>query len=135
MGALASSLAGGISLALLATAAWADPTGRFDVVGTNPDSGGEYRGTVTVTRTGETYKVVWDIAGTRFIGTGLGALVQDGRYTVGPAHPDDTSISIGYVSGNSFGQAFYFLQKDGSWQGVWTYGGSDRIATENWYPR
>ncbi len=128
-------LAATAGLALLTTASWADPTGRYNVVGTNPDSGGEYRGTVSVTRTGETYKVVWDIAGTRFVGTGLGALVQKGRYTVGPAHSEDTSISIGYVSGNSFGQAFYFEQKDGSWQGVWTYGGSKKIATETWYPK
>lgn len=129
------SLLAAMFAALSASAATADPTGTFNVVGTNPDSRGEYRGVVTVDRTGDTYRVIWDIAGTRYVGTGLGALVRDGRYTVGPAHPDDTSISIGYVSGQTFGQAFYFLQNDGSWQGVWTYGGSDKIATETWYPR
>lgn len=129
------SLVTGLWLLVLTTAAIAGPVGSYDVVGTNPDSGGEYRGTVTVSRTGETYKVVWDVGGSRYIGTGLGALVQNGRYTVGPAHRDDTSISIGYVSDRIFGQAFYFLQDDGSWRGVWTYGGSDRIASETWYPR
>lgn len=135
MANLVKALFAGLFLALSATIAQADPTGRYNVVGVNPDNGAEYRGTVRVTRTGETYKVVWNIAGTKYVGTGLGALVQNGRYTVGAAHPDDTSISIGYVSGNSFGQAFYFLQDDGSWRGVWTYGGSNRIATENWFPK
>ena len=124
-----------LPLMLMASAAAADPTGNYNVVGVNPDSGREYRGQVSVTRTGETYRVVWNIGGTQYIGTGLGALVKDGRYTVGPAHPSDTSISIGYVSGRSFGQAFYFEQKDGSWQGVWTYGGSNKISSENWFPR
>ncbi len=130
-----STIIAGLFLAVLATVSHADPTGKYNVVGTNPDTGSEYRGRVSVTRTGETYRVVWNIGGTRYIGTGLGALVSSGRYTVGPAHPDDSSISIGYVSGRSFGQAFYFEQKDGSWEGVWTYGGSNKIASETWYPR
>lgn len=129
------ALVGGLCLAGFMSAAAADPTGRYNVVGINPDSGTEYRGTVEVTRTGETYKVIWNIGGTRYIGTGLGALVRNGRYTVGPAHPEDTSISIGYVSGRTFGQAFYFEQPDGSWRGVWTYGGSNKITSESWFRR
>lgn len=113
----------------------ADPVGTYDVVGTNPGSDGTYGGTVTVTRTGDTYDIVWMIAGTRFDGTGLGARVVDGQYLVGPARPDDVSLSVGYVSGGSFGIAIYFEGADGSWQGVWTYDGSDRIATERWTPR
>ena len=50
------------------TAAWAGPEGTFDVVGKNPDDNGQYEGTVTVKRTGDTYSVVWDVAGT---GAGL----------------------------------------------------------------
>lgn len=127
------SLAAGLLLALPATACLADPTGRYNVVGVNPDNGAEYRGSVRVTRTGETYKVVWTIGGVRYVGTGLGALVRDGRYTVGPAHPEDTSISIGYISGRTFGQAFYFEQDDGTWRGVWTYAGSNKITSETWF--
>lgn len=26
----------------------------------------------------------------------------------------------------------YFEQPDGSWQGVWTYGGSEKVASEIW---
>ena len=121
-------------LTLAAGQALADPTGTFRVVGTNPDSRSTYKGKVTVTRTGDTYKVVWDIAGTRYIGTGLGAIIRDRKFLVGPAEPDDIAISVGYVSGKTFGMAMYFLQDDGTWEGVWTYGGSRDVAKETWYP-
>ena len=121
-------------LTLAAGQALADPTGTFRVVGTNPDSGSTYKGKVTVTRTGDTYKVVWDIAGTRYIGTGLGAIIRDRKFLVGSAEPDDIAISVGYVSGKTFGMAMYFLQDDGTWEGVWTYGGSRDVANETWYP-
>lgn len=123
------------SFIFAAATAFAAPTGTFDVVGTNPDGNGEYRGTVTVTRTGETYSVVWDVQGTRFVGTGLGAIIRDGQITVGPAQKADTGISVAYVSDSSFGIALYFEQDDGTWKGVWTYGGSERVASENWYRR
>ena len=116
-------------------AALANPVGSYDVVGRNPDSGSEYRGRVTVSRTGETYKVVWNIGGTRYVGTGLGAVMENGTFRIGAANSADTLISVGYVSGNSFGMAFYIEQDDGSWEGVWTYGGSGRVATEQWYRR
>lgn len=119
----------------LALPAVADPTGKFDVTGLNPDTGGTYTGTVTVKRRGETYDVTWVIAGDKYVGTGIGALVKDGQFIAGPAHKDDTSIAIGYVSGNSFGMAQYFLQADGSWKGAWTYGGSGKVAIEEWRRR
>lgn len=119
----------------LAGPALADPTGTYQVTGTNPDSGGTYTGTVTVTRTGETYRVVWDIAGTRFTGTGLGAVIRNNKFTIGPADENDIAISVGYVSGKTFGMAMYFLQDDGSWNGVWTYGGSRDVASETWRPQ
>ena len=114
--------------------AWADPTGSYAVKGLNPDNGKEYTGTVDVVRNGETYSVTWSIAGTTFVGTGLGAKFVGERFQMGPASPDDTAISVGYVSGKSFGMAMYFQQPDGTWQGVWTYGGSDKAAPENWIP-
>jgi hypothetical protein len=49
-----------------ATAAFADPVGKYDVEGTNPGSDKTYSGTVSVERTGQTYKIVWDIGGTRY---------------------------------------------------------------------
>lgn len=111
--------------------AFADPTGTYQVQGKNAD-GGQYTGTVSVQRTGDTYAVAWDVAGTKFIGTGLGAKFVGDRFQMGPASADDTAISVGYVSGKSFGMAMYFQQPDGRWQGIWTYGGSDKAGYEDW---
>jgi hypothetical protein len=116
---------------LLPTFALAEPTGDYQVQGKNPD-GKPYTGVVQVTRTGETYSVKWNVGGTEFIGTGLGAKFIGDRFQMGPASPDDTAISVGYISGNSFGMAMYFQQPDGTWQGIWTYGGSDKASLENW---
>lgn len=118
-----------------APAAFAGPEGDYRVVGTNPDSKGEYEGVVSVRRNGETYQVIWDVQGTRFVGVGLGAVIRDGRFLVGPANKNDIAISVSYISGDSYGLAMYFEREDGSWEGVWTYGGSDQVATENWYRR
>lgn len=122
-------------LLALSQPAAADPTGTFEVKGTNPDSGGTYSGTVTVKRTGQTYDVKWVIGKDTFRGVGIGALVKDGRFSAGPAETGDTSIAVGYVSGNGFGMAQYFLQEDGTWKGAWTYGGSGKVAYEEWRKR
>jgi len=124
-----------VAAALLLAApalAWADPTGTFKVQGTNPDSGKDYTGSVTVERAGETYKVTWKVGNTEYVGTGLGAKFNGNRFEMGPASPDDTAISVGYISGKTFGMAMYFLQPDGTWQGVWTYAGTNKAAPENW---
>lgn len=126
--------------ALAAALAWcgaalADPVGTFDVVGINPDTGGKYTGVVEVRRSGETYKIAWSIAGDRYVGTGLGARIHDGRITVGAASGSDVGLSVGYISGNSFGMAMYFEKKDDRWEGVWTYAGSNRVAKEIWVRR
>ncbi|MCB1479198.1 MAG: hypothetical protein R3D43_12950 [Tepidamorphaceae bacterium] len=121
-------------LTLAAGQAMADPTGTFRVEGTNPGTGDEYKGTVTVTRTGNTYHVIWDIGGTTYTGTGLGASFTDGSLLVGEAQSDDTVISVGYSAGNSSGTALYVEQEDGSWTGAWSYSGGDDIGYEYWYP-
>ena len=128
------SIAAACLLLLTPALAWADPTGQFQVQGKNPD-GQDYTGTVTVARTGETYSVTWNVAGAEFVGTGLGAKFVGDRFQVGPASPDDTAISVGYISQKSFGMAMYFLQPDGTWQGIWTYGGSDKASAENCLPK
>jgi hypothetical protein len=122
-----------LALALPATAS-ADPVGRYNVSGTNPDHGGDYAGTVKVTRTGQTYRVVWKIEKDEFSGTGLGIKMVDGRIVTGPASENDIGISIAYSSGDSFGAVAYFEQPDGRWHGVWAYDGWDHIATEDWFP-
>ncbi|NKN36477.1 hypothetical protein HFC70_08925 [Agrobacterium sp. a22-2] len=120
------------ALILAPAAALADPTGTFKVTGSNEDATEEYTGTVKVVRTGQTYAVYWEIAGDEFVGTGLGAKFIGDRFEMGPASDDDTAISVGYVSKENFGIAMYFEQPDGSWQGVWTYGGSEKVISENW---
>jgi len=131
-----TTAAGMIALMTAATTALAGPEGRYDVVGTNPGDGSSYTGSVTVERTGETYQVIWEISGTRFIGSALGAAPVKGRTIMGPADEADDVLAVGYVSGErNFGLAFYVEQDDGTWSGVWTFGGSSAIGTENWTPR
>jgi hypothetical protein len=112
-------LAAAVSLVLLASSAWAVHEGEYDVEGTNPGSGSGYSGTVRVSRTGETYNVVWTVGGTRYVGTGIG---------------NKDFLAVSYRSGNSTGLALYG-QADGSWQGIWTYAGSREVGTERWTPR
>lgn len=116
---------------LLPALAWADPTGTFNVKGAG-DDGSQYSGTVKVARQGETYIVNWVIAGEKSTGTGLGAQFKGDRFEMGVASDEDTAISVGYKSKANYGIAMYFEQPDGSWQGVWTYGGSEKVATETW---
>lgn len=125
----------GGALALLAivmpSPVLADPVGTYDVIGINPDTGGEYTGTVTVRRTGGTYSVVWLIAGSESSGVGLGGKRGSGASTR-PAAGDDDMISIGYGNTDGFGIAQYDLQSDGSWRGNWAYGGGEKVSTETW---
>jgi hypothetical protein len=125
-----------VVLLAAATAALAGPEGSYDVSGTNPGDGSSYSGRVTVEQTGETYQVIWDVAGTRFIGSGLGAAPVKGNTVMGPAAANDDVLAVGYVSGDrNFGLAFYVEQDDGTWSGIWTFGGSTAIGTEIWTPR
>lgn len=124
-----------VAMFLLPVQAIAGPEGVYNVEGSNPGNGDRYRGTVSVTRTGQTYAVVWNIGGTEFIGTGLGSANVKGTSTMGPASDQDTAISISYVSDGSFGLAYYVEQSNGQWKGIWTYGGSTQIGTEIWTPR
>jgi hypothetical protein len=121
------------ALIVAPTLALADPTGTYNVVGRNIDNGNTYNGTVEVSRTGVTYKVVWVIAGKPSIGTGLGSHFQSANtMTTGPASDKDTGLTVGYQNKDSFGIGTYYLQPDGTWLGVWTNSSSQRIAQETW---
>ena len=98
----------------------ADPVGRYTSNGTNPGGGAPWSGTVEVQRTGDTYRVTWNIGGTIFTGTGIGS--RD-------------FLAVSYRSGSQTGIALYGRQSDGTWQGVWTYAGSRQIAEDRWNPR
>lgn len=112
----------------------AGPEGTYTVEGTDPGTGSVYSGTVRVERNGQTYAVLWNVGGTEYLGTGLGAADVKGVPTMGPASERDTAIAVSYVTDGSFGLTFYVEQENGQWRGIWTYAGSDRIGSEVWTP-
>jgi hypothetical protein len=109
-------------LLLVATLLWsatafaADPVGTYRIEGSNPGGGSNYTGTVTVEKTGETYRVVWVVGDSRYVGTGLG---------------DKDFIAVSYRSGSETGLALYG-EDGGNWVGVWTYAGSSTMGKELW---
>lgn len=114
--------------------ACAGPEGVYHVTGLNPDSGSVYTGTVKVARKGETYRIVWDIAGDQTVGVGIGMKIVDGQILAGPASDSDTGMSIAYSVGKTPGNATYTEFSDGTWRGVWAYKGYRKVSTEEWIP-
>jgi len=109
--------AAAVTLLVLSTLlAFADPVGRYTVTGSNPGNNGRYSGTVTVERTGDTFRVTWDIGRQTFVGTGIG---------------NEKGFAVTYRSGNQTGLAIYGSKGDG-WEGVWTYTGGEQIGGEAW---
>jgi hypothetical protein len=107
-------------LVMSTTLAWAgDPVGRYSVSGSNPGGKGQYSGTVVVERTGETFRVTWDIGRQTFVGTGIG---------------NDKGLAVTYRSGNQTGLAIYGGKGD-NWEGVWTYTGGHDVGGEVWTRR
>jgi hypothetical protein len=109
--AVAATLLWGVTAAFAA-----DPVGSYDVTGTNPGGGSPYKGTVTISKTGDTYRVVWVVGDTRYIGTGIG---------------NKDFIAVSYRSGDSTGLALYGAD-GGNWAGVWTYAGGRDVGAELW---
>jgi hypothetical protein len=93
-----------------------DPVGRYRVTGSNPGGGSEYSGTVTVERTGETFRVSWQIGSQIFSGTGIGS---------------DKGLAVSYRSNEFSGLAIYGVDGDG-WDGVWTVTDGRTLGTEKW---
>jgi hypothetical protein len=94
----------------------ADPAGTYRVEGSNPGGSGNYSGTVSVTKTGETYQVVWVVGSTRYVGTGIG---------------NKDFLAVSYKSGDGTGLALYGAD-GGNWTGIWTYAGGNQVAPEIW---
>jgi hypothetical protein len=103
----------------------ADPVGSYNVQGANPGGGGDYRGTVTVTRTGQksqeftTFRIVWVVDGVRIVGTAIG---------------NDDFLAVTYVSGQETGLAVYGAD-DRNWGGVWTTANGTQLGSEVWIRR
>jgi hypothetical protein len=105
---------------LLATSALADAVGHYVVRGTNPGDARPYSGVVVVVKTGDTYRVEWIIGGQTYTGTGIGT---------------ENFLAVAYRAGSQTGLALYNRKSDGTWEGIWTYGGGQQIGTDNWTPR
>lgn len=97
----------------VATAFAADPSGTYDVQGTSPE-GSTYSGTVTITQTGQTFKMIWKIGGDTYRGTAIG---------------DKDFLAVSYTSGSDTGLALYGAD-GGNWKGIWTYAGGTKIGSE-----
>ena len=129
----ASTIISACALILAPGLALADPTGTYKVVGHADDGRGTYQGTVEVSRVGPTYKVVWMIDGKKSIGTGLGMHFENPNLVfTGSASDKDIGLAVGYINKDSFGIGSYSQKADGTWSGVWTSGGSQKIVWETW---
>jgi hypothetical protein len=107
-----------IALAAMTVSAWAaSPEGTWTVAGTNPDGQSSYAGIVTVTRTGETYQVVWRIGDDTYRGTGV---LVDGRF------------GVAYDAGGQASIALYAERSAGEWSGRWALGSDTKSGTETW---
>jgi hypothetical protein len=100
------------------SSAAAQVTGQYKVDGQNPD-GSTYSGTSSVEKTGDTYRISWNIGGTRYTGTAIG---------------DDDAIAIGYKSGSETGVTLLVKQGD-SYVAVWAYIGARKLGAEKWTRR
>jgi hypothetical protein len=96
-----------------------EPVGEYAVSGTNPGDRGTYSGTATIERTGETYRVVWQIGSDRYVGTAIG---------------NNEFLAISYTMGSQSGLAMYSASGAG-WKGIWTYANGRQIGTEIWSRR
>ena len=97
-------LAGVLGIGVSVSAA--DIEGTYSAKGTNPDGKGKYTGSVIISKTKDTYKVVWSV-GMVYIGTGI--VVGD-------------ILSVAYVDENkkSFGIVVYKILDSGKkLEGVW----------------
>jgi hypothetical protein len=94
----------------------ADPAGQYEVRGTNPSGGSAYEGTVSVERTGDAYRVIWQIGTQFFIGTGV---------------LDGSSLAIWFQSGSFTGVALYAADGD-NWKGKWVTAGGTELGSEQW---
>ncbi len=107
-------------LALLALAAGpaSAQAGRYTVAGTNPVGGGTYGGTVTVSRQGEAFRVVWLTGGDPV--EGIGVVVND-------------VLAVAYGGAGApgaCGVVAYNTAGDDGFEAVWATMGGTALGTE-----
>lgn len=121
-------------LLFLAQPALADPVGTYSVKGVRGGGTSGYSGTVEVKRIEEKYEIVWSVDGKQARGIALGGAFYQGAFMIGPAHPDDLMLAIGYTDGTIFGTATMFLQQNGSYEGYRLFSNGSKAGQEVWTP-
>ncbi|MDH3584488.1 MAG: hypothetical protein OER86_09760 [Phycisphaerae bacterium] len=94
-----------------------DIVGRYVATGTNPGGRGNYKGTVEIKKTGETYKVLWN-TGAAYIGTGI--LIDN---VLSVAYVDQDKKWVGVV-------AYRVLDKGARLSGGWAAVGGTTLGKE-----
>lgn len=98
-----------------------DIAGSYRLEGANPGEAGRYTGTAEVSRTGDTFQVIWRIGGQVQQGTGI--LLND-------------VFSITYQQDGALpGIAVYEVGQDGVLSGTWAPVGSPSVGIEVWTPQ
>jgi hypothetical protein len=87
--------------------------GVHAVKGLNPD-GTSYRGSLTITKTGDTYQLQWEILGRTIKGVGIKV---------------DNALFVASVYDGSFGVVSYTFEGSRA-KGVWTTGGESKLGSE-----
>lgn len=99
------------------------PLGDWLCNGQNPGDQRQYKGQVSVIKSGETYTVLWRFGSSTYIGTGV--LVGDSfavSFTQNQMTPQPNPV-VGLV---------LFKQRGAGWEGQWTQMGSKSLGKENW---
>jgi|ERR671919_1052687 hypothetical protein len=115
-----------IAIALLLVSAGgalaeANIAGIYWVTGTNPGSGSPYKGVATILKSGDNYRMHWEV-GTSYDGVGQ----FDGK---------TLKVAWGTATAN-VGTVTYTLQADGSLQGTWfTANNPKSLGTETLRPK
>ena len=89
--------------------------GTYDVKGLNPDGTTSYQGKLTITKTGQTYQLGWDVAGRAIKGVGIKV---------------DDALFVAWGDKELFGVVGYSFEASQA-KGVWTLGGQSGIGVEN----
>jgi hypothetical protein len=106
-----------LAICLSVPALAADIEGTYAAAGSNPGGKGQYKGNVIISKTGETYKVVWSV-GAAYVGTGI---------VVGDV------LSVAYADENKqwFGIVAYRIKSGGKvLEGLWSGHNGRNLGTE-----
>lgn len=89
--------------------------GTYAITGTNAGNNAPYKGTLTIQKTGATYRLTWKTGNVSYNGIGL---------------LDGSKLVVGWGFGNAFGVVRYAMNGNAA-QGIWAMGGGQAIGTEN----